>query len=115
MKLVALSNAKNRLSEQLKVFEEGKTSVDAEFGDKEHIVGLLQSLNSYKQANLSRGGSVSWETEPILLVPTTTIQKNLEYEHLKYSNKRDPTLDEIKSSCQSCEPALDKVVAPLGN
>lgn len=102
---MAASNAKAKVTEQVKAFEEAKTDIDADFGDASSVLELINQLNYYRETSFVRGE----KRNPILLIPTTTLQKNLEAEHLKYTTKRDPSLEEITEACQKFDPELAKL------
>lgn len=69
------------------------------------MLELINQLNYYREAAFVRGEKQT----PLLLIPTTNLQKNLEVEHLKYTTKRDPSLEEITEACQNYDPELAKL------
>lgn len=59
---------------------------------------MIHQCQAYKEATLNFG-PFDRITEPLLLIPTSDIQKNLPYETIKYKNNRDPSLDELTVAC----------------
>lgn len=110
LNLVASSTLKSLTSEQYKHFQANKGTVKADFGDELHVGNLVSQLNYYREASVSCGGAFTRLNEPLLLVPDTNIQKNMEYEHLKYVTKRDPTIEELQSSVQTVNPVLGQLM-----
>lgn len=51
--------------------------------------------------------------EPILLVPTTNLQRNLEYEHIKYTNKRDPDFNDLQNAASAYSNPLGKLFTAI--
>jgi hypothetical protein len=61
---------------------------------------MIHQCIAYKEATLNFG-PFDRITEPLLLIPTSDIQRNLPYETIKYKNNRDPSLDDLTHACQS--------------
>lgn len=88
------------MAEQVKQFNSKKSAINAHFGEDQDVANLVQLCNAFTEARNAAGSGKGTErlNEPLLIVPTSNIQKNLEYEHLKYTTSRDPSSAELIES-----------------
>lgn len=86
----------NNISKNLQNF---KDSFGYKFsGTNEQVLNMIHQCVAYKEAAYNSGPYIRIN-EPLLLIPSSDIQKNLPYEKFKYQNNRDPSLDELTAAC----------------
>lgn len=89
--------------EAIKAFITKKGGSAANFGDEESCANLVKLCLSFRDATLANG-HFNRMNEPLLIIPQTNIQKFMDYETFKYSNKRDPNLQEMQQAAQNYHP-----------
>lgn len=67
-----------------------KRETQMEIGSEQSLADLIGQCISFKEAS-SCQGPFNRMNEPLLLIPTSDIQRYLEYENIKYNTKRDST------------------------
>eukprot|EP00347_Sterkiella_histriomuscorum_P018016 403347107 len=72
---------------------------------------LAHQIIYIQEANKNQG-PFTRNNEPILMTTAHPVQRYWDYDHLKYNNKRDPTVLEIETSLQQYQPSINKELGP---
>ncbi|CDW88387.1 UNKNOWN [Stylonychia lemnae] len=74
--------------------------------DLAHQILYIQDANKNQ-------GPFTRNNEPLLFITAHNVQRYWDYDHLKYSNKRDPTVAEMEQSLYQFNPAISKELSPV--
>lgn len=72
--------------------------------DKEDLANQIM----YIQDSNKNQGPFTRNNEPLLFTTVHDIQRYWDYDHLKYNNKRDPSVNEIEQALHQFNPSISK-------
>ena len=95
LKLMADAIIKSKTQDLVKMFQTGKPYI-AE-APKDELEFLASQVLYVQDCNMNQGPFNRFN-EPIIFTTLSQMPRFWDYDHLKYSNKRDPTIQEIEQA-----------------